>query len=398
MKSVFSRFAVFTILFLLLASPVLAQDVPEITIYFFYGKGCPHCEKEAGFLDELVQEYSFVSLQEFEVWYNTQNASLLKKIGEKLKVEVSGVPLVIIGDQTIVGYFNDETTGSQIRQLVEEYYRARYCPDMVGSIICEEDTDKGSGDGVEVGTKINLPFFGEIDMKTFSLPVLTLVVAALDGFNPCAMWVLLFLISLLLGMQDRRKMWILGGIFIATSGVVYFLFLSAWLKLFLFLGFVFWIRLGIGLVAIGSGVMHLRDFWLKNIACKVTGGEKRQKVFTKLREVTQKRKFLFALGGIMLLAVAVNMIELVCSAGLPAIYTQVLSLSNLTTGQYYLYLLLYILIFILDDLFVFVAAMVTLHAVGISNKYSHYSNLIGGVLIFILGILLLFKPEWLMFG
>ena len=92
------------------------------------------------------------------------------------------------------------------------------------------------------------------------------------------------------------------------------------------------------------------------------------------------------------------MVELVCSAGLPAIYTQILSLSNLPTWQYYFYLGLYILIFMLDDLFVFFTAMFTLKAVGVESKYARYSHLIGGVLMLVIGLLLLFKPEWLMFG
>ncbi|MBU1499606.1 hypothetical protein KKE48_01920, partial [Patescibacteria group bacterium] len=126
--------------------------------------------------------------------------------------------------------------------------------------------------------------------------------------------------------------------------------------------------------------------------------EKRQKILENLRRIAQKRRFILALGGIILLAIAVNMIELVCSAGLPAIYTKILSLSGLSTWQYYLYLLFYTLIFMLDDLFIFFTAMITLQAVGIQSKYSRFSHLIGGVLMFVIGLLLLLKPEWLMFG
>jgi hypothetical protein len=128
------------------------------------------------------------------------------------------------------------------------------------------------------------------------------------------------------------------------------------------------------------------------------GDEKRQKIFEKIRAVIQKEQFLLALGGIILLAFAVNLVELICSAGLPAIYTQILSLSKLPTWQYYLYLILYILVFMLDDLIIFFTAMITLQAVGIQSKYTRFSHLVGGVLMFIIGILLIFKPEYLMFG
>ncbi|RLC29611.1 hypothetical protein DRH13_05465 [Candidatus Woesebacteria bacterium] len=246
---------------------------------------------------------------------------------------------------------------------------------------------------------LTLPILGTIQTANLSLPALSVVMGLLDGFNPCAMWTLLFLISLLLGMKDKKRMWILGTTFIVTSAFVYFLFLTAWLNFFLILGFVFWVRIAIGLIAIGVGIYNLRDYHInRDAACKVTGGEKRKKTFDKLKGITHEKKFILALGGIILLAFAVNLVELVCSAGLPAIYTQILSISNLSPGQHYSYILLYILFFMIDDLVVFAIAMITLHAVGIQSKYARLSRLIGGILMLIIGGLLLFKPELLMFG
>jgi hypothetical protein len=250
-----------------------------------------------------------------------------------------------------------------------------------------------------VPEKLKVPILGEIDTQNLSLPLLSVVIGILDGFNPCAMWTLIFLISLLLGMKDKKRMWILGGTFIAASAFVYFLFLSAWLNFFLILGFVFWIRVAIGLVALGAGIYSLRDFYInRSGACKVTDTENRKKTLNKLKNITHKRKFIAAFFGIIILAFAVNLIELVCSAGLPAVYTQVLSLNDLPALKYYLYILIYIFFFMVDDLFVFIIAMVTLHAVGIQTKYARFSRLIGGAIMVIIGILLLFKPELLMFG
>ena len=251
----------------------------------------------------------------------------------------------------------------------------------------------------EILNKIDLPIFGEVETKNLSLPVLTVVIGALDGFNPCAMWVLVFLISLLLGMQNRRRMWILGAAFIMASAAVYFIFMAAWLNLLLFLGFLIWIRVIIGLVALGSGGYHLREWWTNRAGyCKVTGSEKRRRIFEKLKRITQNKSFFIALVGIILLAFAVNLVEAICSAGLPAVYTQILALSDLPVLSYYLYILLYVLIFMLDDLIIFIAAMVTLRATGLSGRYSRFSNLIGGLAMLIIGLLLIFKPEWLMFG
>ena len=213
------------------------------------------------------------------------------------------------------------------------------------------------------------------------------------------MWALLFLISLLLGMKDKKRMWILGGTFIAVSGIIYFLFMAAWLNLILFIGLILWARIIIGLVALGGGAYSLKEsFYNKEGQCKVTGGERKQKFFSKLRRVTQKKQFWLALGGIIILAATVNLVEMVCSAGLPVVYAQTLALGHLARWQYCLYLCLYVFIFILDDLFIFFTAMMTLQITGIATKYTRISRLIGGLLMVIIGILLIFRPSLLMFG
>jgi hypothetical protein len=194
-------------------------------------------------------------------------------------------------------------------------------------------------------------------------------------------------------------MWTLGVAFIVASASVYFIFMSAWLNLVLFLGIIIWVRLFIALLALLGGGYSIREFFInKKNACKVTGNEKRQKVFEKLRNIVKQNNLWIALGGIILLAFLVNLVELICSAGLPAVFTQILAMNNLSTWGYYSYILLYILFFMMDDLFVFFIAMITFKMTGITTKYAKYSHLIGGVLMVVIGVLLIFKPEWLMFG
>ena len=375
----------------------------EVGVYFFWGEGCPHCTKEKVFLDKLEREYEEVRVYEFEITRNQANVMLLQEMARDLEVEVAGVPFTVVGRDYWIGYQSEATTGKEIEAavigLIEE--EGEVIGDERGKV--EEDVDDGVGVTEERvdkdGASIEVPILGRLEIEGLSLPVLTVVMAVLDGFNPCAMWTLLFLISLLLGMENRRRMWILGVTFVATSAGVYFLFLSAWLNLFLFVGMVGWIRSLIGLVAVAAGAYYLWDFCVnREGGCGVMGDEKRQKVFEKLRGIVLRQRFWMALMGIVLLAVAVNMVELVCSAGLPAVYTQILSMSELSSWQYYTYLVFYVLIFMLDDLFVFFTAMITLRAVGIESKYARYSHLVGGVLMLILGLLLWFKPEVLMFG
>jgi hypothetical protein len=246
---------------------------------------------------------------------------------------------------------------------------------------------------------INLPILGKIDAYKISLLALTVILGLLDGFNPCAMWTLLFLIGLLLGMKDRKRMWVLGSTFIIASAFVYFMFMSAWLNFFLFLGFIVWVRIVIGIIALLGGGYRLKEFLFnKESSCKVTSHENREKVIQKLKSAVGEKSFSLAMGGIIVLAFMVNLVELICSAGLPAVYTQVLAMNDLSVWQYYLYLLLYIFFYMLDDLLVFIIAMITLEITGLSTKYLKFSQLFGGVIMLIIGLFLIFKPQWLMFG
>lgn len=352
-------------------SPISSETVD---MYLFWSYGCPHCENEKIFLETLNEKYSNLNIHMFEVSRNRDNLDLMLRMANNLNTSVSGVPFTIVGGKYFKGWIDSDTTGKAIEEA-----------------ILEIETSNGD--------TIDLPFFGEIDVKTFSLPVLTIIIAALDGFNPCAMWVFLFLITLLLGIEDRWKRWLFGAVFIGASAFVYFIIMTAWLNLFIYVGFIWWIRLIIGLVAIGAGVYNLKEYFT-NVegVCKVTGDEKRQKIFEKLKGIVHKEHLILAILGLIILAFAVNVVELVCSAGLPAIFTLVLSLSNLPTWQYYLYLLLYVFIFMLDDLFIFVVAMRTLEITGVSTKYTRMSHLIGGIIIFLLGLILIFMPELIMFG
>jgi len=400
-------FAVFFVSLFSTAIPVWASE-NKVTAYFFYGEGCPHCAKEEAFFESIGSKYPTLELKKFEVYYNKENSSLLKKVGESLGVGVSGVPFLVIGDKTFVG-FSETSTPTEIENRIRECLSGEYTDSVSGILALHEkiNIDKEKNKNTDVKNEITptkekilkVPFLGEINIYNFSIPALAVLIGLLDGFNPCAMWVLIFLISLLLGMKDKKRMWILGSAFIVASASVYFIFMAAWLNLILFLGFVVWVRLIIGIVSLIGGGYSFREFFKnKSNTCKVTSGEKEQKIFDKLKNIVRQNNFWLALGGIILLSFMVNLVELVCSAGLPAMFTQVLAMNNLSTVQYYLYILLYIFFFMLDDLIVFFIAMFTLKMSGLSSKYARYTNLIGGILMVIIGLLLIFKPEVLMFG
>lgn len=404
---------------LLVFPAMLAAEFP-VHLYIFWGDGCPHCEAEQRALQEIVREYPQLQIHEYEVYKNSANARLLGRVVEKIGVTNVGVPFTVVGDQVFVG-FSTTTTAKQLKERID-FCAREGCPDVLAALL-QEPADVSStplaaeSSVASVGAssmssvpvseppslpdapqRFSVPVLGDIDAQSVSLPLLAVVMGILDGFNPCALWTLLFLLSLLLGMTSRKRMWVLGIAFIVSSAFVYFLFMTAWLHLVLFLGFILWVRLAIAALALaGGGYSFLRGLKQES-GCLVEGSERRMRVFAQLKEAISQRSFLLALVGIIALAFAVNLVELICSAGLPAVFTQVLAINQLLPWQSYALIGLYIFFFMIDDLFVFFATMVTLEMTGITTKYTRISHLVGGALMMVIGLLLLFRPEWLMFG
>lgn len=364
---------------------IFAQE--KLELIYFWGDGCPHCAKEKVFLDKLEKKYPELEIKRYEVWYNQENQRFFQETARERNITQLGVPLTIIKDKNFVGYMDDDTSGKEIENYIKE---------IIGS---EKPVDKTS-------EKVKLPIIGEINLSNLSLPALALILGAIDGFNPCAMWILLFLIALLINTRSRKRLWLIGGTFIFASGAVYFLILSAWLNLFLAINYINLTRILIGLFALGFGVWQIKEFLAFNPGvCKVLGIK--PKGFKEKLEVGLKKKAeklvssplnLAIIGGIIVLAVGINLIEFFCSAGIPALFTRILALNELSWASYYFYLLLYTLVFMLDDIIVFSLALFTLRRMGFTEKYNYWATLIGGILILVLGILLIFKPSLLMFG
>ena len=382
MKKIF----IFLCLFILLIpSIVFAND--KVDVYLFYGETCPHCANEKKMFAEYMKENDDINLHLYEVYYSRENQKLMQKMADDLGINVSGVPFTIIGDKHFIGYSESYTKDKIIKTIKEEK-------------IAIKDGKKDNNQNDETNENIiNLPIIGELDTNNLSLPVITIIFGIIDGFNPCAMWVLLFLISILIGMENKRRRIILGSTFILTSTIMYFLFMVAWLNFALFIGATLWIKILVGLVGIGGGIYSLTNgIKRQDDGCEIVDDKKRNNMFTKIKEATAKKSFLLAMIGIIALAISVNFIELLCSAGLPVIYTQILALNNVSTIDYYLFIMLYMLFFMLDDLIVFIIAMTTLKMTGISTKYSKMTKIIGGILMLIIGLLLIFKPELLTFS
>ena len=374
----------------------------KVKLYFFHGAECPHCAEEKSDLLKDLKKDKDVEIIEYEVWHNEENAKLLDDVQKRFGTE-SGVPYNVIGDTTIVGY--SEANKNKILRAIA-YCKKNGCRDTIGLIQEGKDFkiddkfskyDKKSNDK----STIKVPFIGKIKIKNVSLISAATIIGLVDGFNPCAMWVLLFLITTLIGMKDKKRMIILCSIFLLTSGLFYFLMMFSWLHIVVSMSTSLIIRNIIALFALGAGIYNLYNFY-KNLktddGCEVVDKKKRKDIFKRIKKFTHEKSLLIAICGIILLAISVNLVELLCSAGLPVVFSELLAINNISGAKAVLYDLVYVFFFLIDDIIVFAIAIKTTDVVGISSKYNKYSHLIAGIIMLLIGILLLFKPGWLMFN
>ena len=361
----------------------IKQEEDIVNIYLFYGDGCPHCSKEKTFLEHIEEKYEGkVKVYKYEVWYDDKNRDVLFEVKNEFGLNRDEkVPFTVIGSKHYLGY-GDEI-GADIERKLIHYLELEEIDDE--ETVVEE-------------SKVTIPFLGKIDPSDAVVAVVAIILGLVDGFNPCAMWVLLFIINMLFGMKDRRKMFLLGYTFLFTSAVVYFL---SMLGINIVLGFLSTndLRNLIGIVAIVAGIYNLYTYYRErkeDNGCHVVDEKKRKSIITKVKKIKNAKSIWVALVGIIALAVSVNIVELACSAGFPTIFNEILVANNITGIARVLYLLLYVLFYMIDDMVVFTISVSTLSIAGVTTKYNKLVKIIGGLLMIIMGLLLIFKPAWIM--
>lgn len=359
--------------FFLLSSQTLAQQIP--TLEFFHGAECPHCHEEKKWFSELKQMYPDIQIKEYEVWHNPENKIIAQKRLQAIGEPFSGVPTNIVGDQVIVGFMPEA-----ILALLEVNYGPplKKIPPPIQKI--------------------------ESNWKQYlnsSWPIMSFVLGLLDGFNPCAMWSLFILLGFLLSMEDKSKRWLVGGIFIGSSALIYFAALTAYLygfqeiSTFVASSIMGWIFRAVGLLAIVSGLIALRSSTKSNIDCDIRDAKSKKKFHSKLSEILAREKMIFVLMGVVGLAFSVNAIELLCSFAIPTAFTATLISTGLSTFEKFSAILIYDFAYMLDDLIIFTIAMWTMSLKVLSPKIVQGSHLIGGIILILLGVGLFFNPEML---
>jgi cytochrome c biogenesis protein CcdA/thiol-disulfide isomerase/thioredoxin len=392
----------------------VAADSPA-PVYFFWGDGCPHCETQKPFLDELAARYPQVDVRSYEVWYVQENRQIFFDMTAKLGFEPSGVPVTIIGEQYWVGFH--ETIEADIEAAVVGCIQDG-CPDLgVGTIPglqpapvnpavpaepvepsptlepvepVEEEPAPPVGEEVLV-----LPLIGTINLGAHSLWFSTALIAFVDGFNPCSLWVLSILLALVIHSGSRKKILIVGLTFLLVTAAVYGLFIVGLFKVFTFVGFLGWIRAVVAVIALGFAAINIKDyFWFKEGVSLTVADKHKPKIYQDIRGLMAPDKSSLALiGATLVLALGIALVELPCTAGFPVLWTNLLAAQQVDTLTFALLLGLYMLIYLLDELIVFGTVVVTLKASKLEEKHGRVLKLVGGLVMLALAVVLLVNPD-----
>ncbi len=414
-KIVLSGIALCLLLFL--APPAAFPAGEKTVVYFFWAEGCPHCEEEKAFLSVMQQRNPELEIRSYEVKKNRENAALFSRMASDYGITIQGVPATFIGGlPPVIGYRGDDTTGREIEGQIL-YCRTNPCNDPATRLetvivpegpggrdllaesegLCQQDVDCPEGTPpAPQDTLLTLPVIGTIDPAKTALSYQTVIIAALDSFNPCAFFVLFTLLGLLIHVHSRKRLLLVGGIFVFFSGFIYFIFMAAWLNIFLLTGQIAAVTAAAGGVALLIAVINIKDFFFfkKGVSLSIPDSAK-PKLFDRMRKLLKANSFPAILTGTVVLAVAANAYELFCTAGFPMVYTRILTLHNLSKTAYYLYLVFYNIIYVIPLALVVIFFALTLGARKLTEAQGQVLKLISGMMMLCLGLLLLIRPELL---
>jgi glutaredoxin/uncharacterized protein (UPF0333 family) len=379
------------------------EQAGDVVVYMLGRDDCGFCQAQEEWMNQEGITWQYLNIIDDPEAKRLFNAITDKHDASKV------TPLTIVGERAILGFNGAETTGASIKAAVaaaadtdiltpqEHLDRAPVQEVIVGGGCTDMMCDAGVG-GTSMGYVFDLPFVGVVDLKSFSLFSLSALLGVIDGFNPCAMWVLVTFLALLSQAGSRKKMIMLAGIFILAQGIMYNLILNVWYKTWDFVALDQYVTPAIGFLALGGGVFFLWRWYkqrnVNQLVCDITDIETQSKTVNKFKEVVNRPVTIASIFAILLIAFSVNVIEFACSIGIPQAYTKILEINNLVFWERQWYIMVFTLGYMLDDVVVFGLAIwgyTKLQAHG--AKYANLSLLVGGILMAALGALLVFAPS-----
>ena len=363
-----------------------AEGETRVPLYVFWSKTCPHCRAALGFLETLREQEPWIQINAFELAADRAHVARYVAMAAALGEEARSVPAFFVCGRMLTGFDDAEGVGAQLVGL------ARFCRQVAGS-----GREDGSAESAPPSPEgIRVPLLGGLDPAAVSLPVFTLVLAGLDAFNPCAFFVLFFLLSLMVHARSRARMLLIGGTFVFFSGLVYFLFMAAWLNLFLVVGGAAVVTTVAGLVALLVGGLNVKDyFFFRRGPSLSIPDHAKPGLFARMRRLLAADRLGAMLIGTLVLALAANSYELLCTAGFPMVYTRVLTLHELSAPAYYGYLALYNLVYVLPLLAIVLIFTFTLGAKKLTERQGRILKLLSGLMMLGLGGVMLLSPELL---
>ncbi len=358
----------------------VGSETPQVDLHFFWSARCPHCLEARPFVLTLPDQIEGVALHDLEISRSRENAGRYVAMASALGERASAVPAFLFCGEMHVGWDSAGTTGAMLLD------RLRACRERARA----GSTAAAGGAPAE----IEVPWLGRVQVDALSLPVFTVVIAGLDAFNPCAFFVLLFLLGLLVNQRQRGRMLLIGGTFVLISGVMYFAFMAAWLNLFRLLDGLTWVTVGAAVLAIVIGAINVKDYFAFRQGVSLSIPRSRlPKIYQRGRAVLSAGSLPAMLGATVVLGTAANFYELLCTAGFPMVYTRVLTLHGLPTSAHYLYLALYNLVYVIPLLVIVLAVTFATGRRQLSEREGRLLKLMSGLMMLGLGLLLLLAPE-----
>ncbi|MBI5524645.1 MAG: glutaredoxin [Desulfarculus sp.] len=397
------------LLLLLTGQAAWGQDQPAAPpgplITLFWRPGCVHCQQEKDFLARLAAEVPGLRVQALNL---DDPAARPVYDGLTARLGLPRVaPLTVIGNRYLVGYAGQASTGAEIRRLLrgpqahlnlEQVLALPPEQGLQAEGTCEVGPESACVSLAPGLLVVDVPLWGPVDLAMLTLPALSLVLGLVDGFNPCAMWVLVAFLTALLQVGSLRRMMQFAGIFVLAEALMYLAILNWWFLAFDFIQADRVVTPLVGLLALGGGAWFVYESRQRSLECRVGDPAKRAAAINRLQALATRPLTLAVVLGILGLALSVNVVEFACSIGIPQTYTKILEM-NAVGPAYRLALMgLYILGYMADDLVVFGLAIWGADKIGLTTaRYTRWCNLVGGIIMVALGLVMLLAPERLRF-
>jgi cytochrome c biogenesis protein CcdA/glutaredoxin len=372
----------------------------DVPIYYFWGDGCPHCATQKVFLDQLKRDHPNVIVYDFEVYYVEANRPLMTAMAAAFGRPVTGVPMTFIGDEVWVGF--SDAMGRQMRAAVERYqtYDApdpadRVAPELRDQLAPPSPSPSPPQDGGEL--LLDIPLVGSVDVAHQALWLSTALIAFVDGFNPCSLWVLALLLAVVVNTRSRRRVLLVGFTFLLVTALTYGLFIVGLFSIFSYISFLTWIRVLVAALALGFALINIKDYFAykRGISLSIDDAQK-PGIYKRIRGIMRAEASLPAtLSATAGMALGITLVELPCTAGLPVLWTTLLTGAGVSTTGFALLLALYILVYLSIELVIFGAVVVTMRATRLEEREGRILKLVGGAVMLALALVLLFWPTML---